>query len=239
MKKLLLLIPLIVLSSCASKLVDFALKKNGVLDTKAVLQPLEYDDKKIVFLNMVHLGTKEYYADVKSKIDSLQKEGFFVMYEGLYLRKSERIIKENDTVNYLKFRKVMGIDPLVEYSKMKPFSDYIVKYDLLDQPDYPELGITSKNSKAVDLPMSVLISELEKEKGIVQLSQCDYNSKLGSGAYTCGKVDKDLQKYMLESIVLDKRNKNIVEQIKQSSSKKIVVVYGKNHYSGIQKMLQQ
>ena len=239
MKKILLIIPLIALSSCASKLVDLALKKNGVLDTQVALQPLEYNDKQIVFLNMVHLGTKEYYADVKSKVDSLQNEGFFVMYEGLYLRKSERIIKVNDTLNYLKFRKVMGIDPLVEYSKMKPFSDYIVKHNLLDQPDYPELGITSKNSKAVDLPMSVLISELEKEKGTVQLNQCDYDLKLGSGAYTCGKVDKDIQKYMLQNVILDKRNENIVGQIKESTSKKILVVYGKNHYSGIKKMLQQ
>ena len=145
MKKLLLLIPLIVLSSCASKLVDFALKKNGVLDTKAVLQPLEYDDKKIVFLNMIHLGTKEYYADVKSKIDSLQKEGFFVMYEGLYLRKSERIIKENDTVNYLKFRKVMGIDPLVEYSKMKPFSERKTDETSTDAAIGQLFGLAGKN----------------------------------------------------------------------------------------------
>lgn len=238
MKKLLLIFPLIALTSCASKLVDFALKKNGILDTKAVIQPLDYNDKKILFLNMMHLGTKEYYADVRSKVDSLQKEGFFVMYEGLYLRKSERVIKENDSLSYIKFRKVMGIDPLVEYSKMKPFSEYITKYNLLDQPDYPELGITSKNSKAVDLPLTTLISELEKEKGIVQLSQCDYDLKLGSGTYNCGKVDKDIQDHMLKSIILDKRNQNIVEQIKQSPNKKIVIVYGKNHYSGIQKMLQ-
>lgn len=238
MKKLLLVLPFIALSSCAKKLVDLALKKSGAFDKTTVLQPLEYNDKEIVFLNMVHLATKEYYADVTHKIDSLQKDGYFVFYEGLYLKKSERIIDKNDTITYLKFRKVMGIDPLLEYSKIKPFSDYVDKHQLIDQPDYTDLGITSKNSKAVDLPMTVLISELEKEKGAVELTPCDFDQKLGSGSYTCDKAASDVRKYMMEHVVINKRNEHIVQQIKQSDNKKIVIVYGKNHYDGIKEMLQ-
>lgn len=239
MKKILLLIPLILLSSCASKLVDYALKKNGVLDKKAVLQPLNYSNKNIVFLNMVHLGTQEYYNDVAVKIDSLQKDGYFVFYEGLYLKKSDRIISEKDSVSYLKFRKVTGLDPLLEYSKIKPFSDYVGKYNLKDQPDYIELGITSKNSKAVDLPMNTLISQMENDKGVIKLEQCDLDSKLGNGSYTCGKADKDLTDYFLNNIVIDKRNQHIVANIKESDKNKILIVYGKKHYSGIKNLLQQ
>lgn len=214
------------------------MKENGTLDKTAVLQPLNYNDKEILFLNMVHLGTREYYGDVTKKIDSLQRGVYYVFYEGLYLSKNDRVIKVNDSINYLKFRKVMGLYPLVEYSKMKPFSDYISKYDLIDQPDYTDLAINPKNSVGVDLPMTVLISEFEKEKGPIELTQCDFDQKLGSGSYNCSKVDSNLQKYFLEDIVINKRNENIVKNIKQSTKSKILIVYGKKHFDGIKKMLQ-
>lgn len=237
MKKLLLLVFLFSLSSCAQKIVDLALKKNGILDESTVIKPLKYGDKEIVFLDMMHLGKKEYYQDVSLKIDSLQKEGFFVFYEGLYLRRDDRIIKENDT-NHLKFRKITNLDPLVEYSKIKPFSDYISKYNLIDQPDYADLGVVSENAKPVDLSIAALISEFERERGIVELTQCDYDTKLGIDDYNCGKVNKEARDYLLEDLVINKRNKNVVDQIKQSDKRKILIVYGKKHYDGIKKLLE-
>lgn len=110
MKNLLLLSPLFLLASCAQKIVDFASKENGILDETTVLRSIKYADKEIVFLDMMHLGKKEYYADVTAKIDSLQKDGYFVFHEGLYLRRSDRVINPNDT-NYLKFRKITNMAP--------------------------------------------------------------------------------------------------------------------------------
>ncbi|UZJ63911.1 hypothetical protein OKW96_16055 [Sphingobacterium sp. KU25419] len=233
-----LLSPLFLLASCAQKIVDFALKKNGILDETTVLRSLKYADKELVFLDMMHLGKKEYYNDVTSKIDSLQKVGYFVFHEGLYLRRSDRVINENDT-NYLKFRRITNLDPLVEYSKTKPFSDYISKYNLIDQPDYVNMGITAENSKPVDLSIARLISEFEKQKGPVALTQCDYDTKLGSGSYSCGKVDNEARNLLMEDIAINKRNENIVDQIKQSDKRKILIVYGKKHYDGVKKLLEQ
>lgn len=238
MKNLLLLSPLFLLASCAQKIVDFALNENGILDETTVLRSIKYADKEIVILDMMHLGKKEYYADVTAKIDSLQKDGYFVFHEGLYLRRSDRVINPNDT-NYLKFRKITNMDPLVEYSKTKPFSDHISKYNLIDQPDYVDLSMTAENSKPVDLSTAKLISEFEKQKGPVALTQCDYNTRLGSGNYRCGMVNNEARSLLMEDIAINKRNENIVDQIKQSDRRKILIVYGKKHYDGVKKLLEQ
>lgn len=237
MKKLLLLSPLFLLTSCAQKIVDFALKKNGILDNTTVLRPISYADKNIVFLDMMHLGKKEYYKDVSQKIDSLQKDGYFVFYEGLYLRRSDRVINVNDS-NYLKFRKITNMDPLVEYSKTKPFSDYISKYDLVDQPDYVDLGVTAENSKPVDLSLAILVKEFEQQKGRVILTQCDYDTPLGSGNYKCSKADNNARNFLMEDVAINKRNENIAKQIKESDKRKILIVYGKKHYDGVKKLLE-
>ncbi len=121
---------------------------------------------------------------------------------------------------------------------MRPFSEYIRQYKLIDQPDYIDLGITPGNSESVDLSMPVLISEFEKAKGVVQLTECDHDSKLGSNIYNCGKADAEHKKYLLEDITISRRNENIVDRIKSSDKKKILIVYGKKHYDGINKMLQ-
>ncbi len=131
------------------------------------------------------------------------------------------------------------MDPLVEYSKTKPFSDYISKYNLIDQPDYVDLSMTAENSKPVDLSTAKLISEFEKQKGPVALTQCDYNTRLGSGKYRCGKVNNEARSLLIEDIAINKRNENIVDQVKQSDRRKILIVYGKKHYDGVKKLLEQ
>ena len=240
MKKLsLLLFTALLLGSCASKIVDVALKKTGVLDSKVTLKTLTYKDKKIVFAEMMHLGKAEFYKDVKFKVDSLENEGYFVFYEGLYLRKSDRVIKENDTINYLKFRKILNLDPLIEYSKIKPLSEYVSKYDLIDQPDYADLGLTPENSQSVDLPVKVLINEFEKEKGSVILNDCDYKIPLGSENYTCETVNNEDKKFFRKEIIENKRNVNLVNKVIATTKKKILILYGKKHYNPVDKLLKE
>ncbi|WP_330444397.1 hypothetical protein [Flavobacterium sp. C4GT6] len=203
------------------------------------MKTLTYKDKVIVFVEMMHLGKVEFYNDVKSKIDSLENEGYFVFYEGLYLKKSDRVIKENDTINYLKFRKILNLDPLLEYSKVKPLSEYVSKYNLIDQPDYTDLGLTPENSQPVDLPVTVLINEFEKEKGSIILNDCDYKTPLGSENYTCETVNSEDKKFFLKEIVENKRNINLVEKIKTTTKKKILILYGKKHYEPVDRLLKE
>lgn len=99
--------------------------------------------------------------------------------------------------------------------------------------------MTAENSKPVDLSTAKLISEFEKQKGPVALTQCDYNTRLGSGKYRCGKVNNEARSLLIEDIAINKRNENIVDQVKQSDRRKILIVYGKKHYDGVKKLLEQ
>ncbi len=238
-KTVLLLITLVFLTSCAAKMIDLALKKNGVLDDRATLQPLTFQTKEVLFLGMVHLARKEYYQDVTSKIDSLLRDGYFIFHEGQYLKRSDKMIAEIDMISLLKFRRITQIDPLIAYSATKPFSDYVSKYQLIDQPDYAVLGLTRKNSKPVDLPVTALIHEFEKAKGVVSLNECDHAIKLGDPTYSCGHLGQGKRKFFIDEIILHLRNENIVQNIRESDKEKILILYGRKHYKELKKQMEE
>ncbi len=67
------------LSSCIQKIL---LKKVGAFDKSATTKEITNGDKTIVFVPMHHVGKQEFYNDVRQKIDSLQKNGYIIYYEG-------------------------------------------------------------------------------------------------------------------------------------------------------------
>ena len=238
-KKLLVALSLILFMSCVSTFVGVALKKVGATDKKATLKKLDYKDKDILFLEMIHLGQKEFFEDVKHKTDSLNELGYFIFHEGFHLKKSEvPKISDNDTVA-LKFRKVTGIDPLIDYSKAKSLVPYVDEYNLVDQPDYIKLGLTSSNSKAVDIAGSKLIEIYEKEKGEIRLYECDYESKLGNKNYDCKQAKKADRKYFMDEILIGERDKHIYENIQETDKNKILIIYGKKHFNGVKRLLNE
>lgn len=240
MKKLIILtLSLILFASCASKIVETALKKAGATDKKTVLKKIDYPNKDIVFLEMIHLGQKEFYDDVKDKVDSLTNENYHVFYEGLYLRKSDRIIAENDSVSYLKFRKLLGVDPLTEYTKIKPFSSFVEDYNLVDQPDYVDLGLTEINSEPIDISAVEQIKLYESLREEIKLDDCDFKNKLGESGYDCDKLSKSERNFFIEEIALNKRNEHIFNSIKTSNKDKILIIYGKKHLEGLQELMNE
>lgn len=236
MKKILILLLFVLLVSCKSSLIGFALKKAGATNKVASVNKISHPDKEILFLGMIHIGQKEFYEDVKRKVDSLTSLDYHVFYEGSVLKRSDRVIKENDTVVYLKFRKLLGLDPLIEYTKVKPFSNFVDKYSLVNQPDYVELGLNTSNSTSVELTARKQIELFENAQGEIILDECDQNTKLGDPNYNCEKLPKEKQTYFIEEIVINKRNQNIYENIKASEHDKILIIYGKKHLKGIRQI---
>jgi len=233
------LILTITLTSCASKIIETALKKAGVTDKQVTLTKIEHSEKDLLFLEMVHLGQKEFYDDVKHKVDSLTSLDYHVFYEGLYLRRSDRIIKEKDTISYLKVRKLLGLDPLIDYSKTKPFSVFVDDYNLVDQPDYIDLGITKFNSEPVDISLVEQIELYENLNGEIQLDECDFDTKLVDENYNCEKLSKKERKLYMDEIVFKKRNQKVYENIQSSDKDKILIIYGKKHLNGISKLIEK
>lgn len=215
-----------------------ALKQVGILDEQVVLKPLPCEGKEIVFVGMMHVAKPAFYEDVKHKMDSLQNEGFVVLYEGGKLNiNSEKKINPEDSVYYWKFRKLIGLDPMLKYSQIEPFKSFATKHQLIDQPDYTALGVRPDLAYSADMPVREMINEYEKREGVIQLDSCDYATPFGSQQQLCKYESMKEKKIFTYDIVLDYRNQHIAKEIKASNHSKIVLIYGKKHYDGVKKLL--
>lgn len=119
--------------------------KNKYTNTKPEFKKINYENKQIYFLSIIHIGTKEYYNEKANKIDSLQSKGYKILYEGNYLL---GILHQSKMTKY---NKITGFDILLPYSKIYPYSEYSKKYNLIDQPNYAGFNMSSKNSESADL----------------------------------------------------------------------------------------
>ena len=147
MKKIILILLLLSITSCALISPNYALKKAGFFKTKNKLITItnKSQKEKILFLGMHHIGRKEYYDDVAKKIDSLQNLGYVVFYEGVKgFEETDSLV---DIKNQLKLRKILGfsikkhIDTATNIigGRLK----YKGKHKLINQPRYGLLKVDS------------------------------------------------------------------------------------------------
>lgn len=230
MKKILFLSTLLLLTSCKSKL-ETTLIKLGINDNSVKVTKVEHPKKDILFIEMIHLGQKEFYNDVKQKVDSLSNLGYHFFYEGLYLRRSDRQI--NDTLSYKKYRKVFGLDPTYSFTQRPAFSKVIKKYNLINQPDNIKLGLNRSNSNPVDISLVNQIKVFETHKGEIKLDKCDYKTRLGSKYYACKTLPKKYREFYRSDITRKMRDRNIYQSIENSGFDKIAIIYGKRHLKGL------
>lgn len=235
MFKYFIIIICFIISSCTVNHQE-ELLKNRYINKKVALHKINYNEKTLYFLPIRHIGTKVYYQQITTKIDSLQSLGFQILFEGNSLHKSYNSIIGN-LDPYLKFRKITGIDILLPYSKIPPYSDYCIKYNLIDQPSYSEFGMTEYNSKSADLTINQLIEEYEKTYSKIILDSCDYKTNLKE-KYSCTMLDETSKKIFNKEIILKKRNENLVIKIRQDKNDKLLIIYGENHFEEVKKILE-
>ena len=148
MKKVFVLIPISILFvGCLNFKVNLAFKYIGVYDDSVKLSRISNNEKEVVFIPMHHLGTALFYDDVKNKIDSLKKNGYFFYTE---LIKGDK----KDTMTIRKMIKLTGLPyPKDKSPGYKHFFDSIykgrvkLKKELMDQPSSSKFGLDSLNSK--------------------------------------------------------------------------------------------
>src|SRR5690606_3243669 len=94
--------------SC-SIIINNGLKYMGVFEKSVDFQEITKENQKIIFIPMKHMGTKEFYFDVKTKIDSLKKEGYYFFLEA---PGTGQLNNRNDTLRLdtlaRKYRKISG-----------------------------------------------------------------------------------------------------------------------------------
>lgn len=243
MKQLYLFLALVTACFTFSSCYTLLFKSYGILDKSASPKKISSSNKEVIYIPMHHVGKKEFYADVKMRLDSLQKEGYAIYYEGTkYTRENDSL--KNDTIA-MKLRKVLGID----LNAMKSQGGYldtlngtlvgkkikaVSKHHLVNQPkNY--LMLDTITAKRADIYLSDALLAFEEKYGTVVLTDCDYRMKTGE-KYTC---DTYKQKEARQFILIDYRNQHLSGEILNDPHSKIAIIYGAKHFKGVLENLQQ
>jgi len=229
--KLRLLTALLLIALLSTSCMSLALRVLGVYNTEAGLSLYSDGTKTMVYIPMRHIGTKEFYADVKHKVDSLQAEGYIVFMESV--RVTDSLTQPQKDTLKLKLRKLTGVtirkegylDTINHKLMGRNFKN---RRGLVNQPKYSHLGVDTIKGRVVDVPMNRLIKQYESQYGNIVLDACDYTTPL-EDKYKCGKEKNSRSNEM----ILKYRNKNLADAIIAEKHTKIAVLYGAAHESGL------
>lgn len=238
MKKLLILLIFLIFTSCATIFNKKIIKKLGVESEKTELKFIDNREQEIIFIPMHHVGRKQYYDDIANKVDSLQKLNYIVFYEGVTDNKEKDSLIRKKSL--LKLRKIMGFFPQEQKGYLDTTNNIIAgklkykgNYKLINQPKYKQLKVDSLTSIRADVSLTELITDFEKNYGQIKLDSCDYRTSFKDKNYKCGKAKRSLRKKFKNGYVKEFRNKYLAEKLFKSEEKKIVVMYGDAHYTGL------
>jgi len=223
MKKILFIAVLIsTLSSCkiAHSLIELNRKNAKVYSYKI-------DDKEIKFIPMHHLGKQKFYDDIKNTVTTYKNNGYSVYYELISTDfTTDSLLK--DTIRR-KVRKLKGFSGTYkENAQGTLFEKYV------QQPAYKEMGTTDSDVRA-DVNYLQLINQWEKVNGAIILDSTDLNTsfteKFRKGTFYTKKQYK--------TIIIHYRNEHLINLIKSSTDKKILILYGAAHRKDFKKQLQK
>lgn len=231
-----ILFPLLLAGAALTSCMSIALNHLGIFDKEAPLRVYTNGDKILAYMPMKHIGPKEFYANIKHKVDSLESEGFIVFLESVRL--TDSLTEKEKEILDLKLRKMMGV-----HVDNKGYLDtvnnrlmgrrYKNKKGLINQPKYSLLGADSLTSRVVDVPVNEIIREYEQRYGTILLNPCDWTTA-PEEKYKCGTEPRS----QVNEMILDLRNQRIANAIAEEKHKKIAVLYGALHEWGIFKRLQ-
>lgn len=226
---------LFVFTSCTSLLMQSEFKRNGFYEEKPQIVYLSNNLKEVAFVKMHHIGRKEYYKNVATKIDSLTKMGYSVFYEGIETE-SETDSLQADIYNR-KLRKLIGatVGEYLDTLNNTYLGKYKIskKYKMIVQPSASGLNIDTLQALNADLSFKTLINEFENKHYKIELDSCDFKTSLDSKNYTCELVEDNLRTSFFDETVLELRDKNLAKKVLKHQGDKIVIVFGGLHLSGM------
>lgn len=222
--------------SCVSCL-SLGLKLIGAYNNHADMAVFANEaDKTVAYIAMRHIGTKEFYNDVKHKVDSLQGEGYIVFMESV--RVTDSLTPAQKDTLQLKIRKITGVH-IGDKGYIDTINNRLLgrryknRRGLINQPKYHELGVDTLSGRIVDIPMNRLVEVYEEKYGSLWLNPCDWTTR-PEEKYDCGKEPKGQYNYL----VLSYRNKHLADEVTREKHNKIAIIYGASHEWGLFKDLK-
>lgn len=216
MKKVLYLLLIITQTSCNNSFfINYLARKKSIEKEIKVYE--NNNQKRIVYLPMVHLGKEEFYASVKSVVDSLRKKNYIILYEGIGSETANDSIKR-------KFRKVAGFTITNYKDSTNQSIPKIYRKNKLIHQTRENTGIYAKEDINADYSLDSLVYEYEKRYKKIILNDCDFETPL-LAKYEC----KDSINYSSYKLINELRNDRALETIERYKNMNIVILYGKAH----------
>lgn len=204
--------------SCRAILIEVLVKDKSAIKKMKIL---EKGEKQIIYLPLVHIGSQEYYQEIKDFLMEKRKAGYTVYYEGVKhssgLQKSEKVILD------LKLRRLLGIHlSAFDIKENKSLPGYVNKKNYVYQ-SIKVLGIDSINDFNADLSRQELVELYEEENGIILLDSCDFRTPLFE-KYECSDGDAYYK------VIFTYREDALIKKLLNSKHDKIVLLFGKSHW---------
>ncbi len=235
MKKIIIILTLLLCVSCVSLIMKSEFKRYGFYEEKCEITYLSNNIKEVAFIEMHHIGRKEFYDDVATKIDSLKKQGYSVFYEGIETEPDTDSLQA-DAYNR-KLRKLIGatVGEYLDTLNNTYLGKYKIsnKYKMMMQPAASELNIDTIQALRADISFKTLVNEFENKYSKIELDSCDLKTSLFSKTYSCELVKKSQRTAFFDETVLGLRDRNLAKKVMEYQGDKIVIVFGSLHVSGM------
>lgn len=216
-------------------------------------------EKTIQFQTMSHIASQSFYSQIKKDLFFAKKGGFVLFYEEVQPGNEENkkafdkalwvdfapwlyknlsrlygvVAQDNNKflnlVNNKDYNIDLSLDEVMELYKKKI-------------PSWEEKTSILQNKEVIDINTQVfeILSELnDKELAILRYVNQGFLNFMMKHDGLRNTVISTLWNQDIFSVILDDRNKNLVEELIKSDEKSIYVMYGLMHFSGVYKLLQE
>lgn len=213
--------------------------------------------QKVVFVAMMHIAKGDFYSEKNASLKKLAENNFTILAEGVQSGSPESEEKLNkimgfDFVNdgYEKFAKILALTPQsldntyggIDENRLKS-----VEPSIDDIVNSVHSGATTELQDADIIAKD--IEEFEKAFTMMTPNERKFTQNLMLAAMNfVFKYSDEIQEILAEQtglqadfmrVILDERNKPVVEYIKNNPTENIAVVYGDLHFDGIFAGLKQ
>ena len=240
----------------------FAYYQNTIHPAEIPLYTLSNGSKQVQFQGMSHIGSKDFYEEVKDSIKIAKQDGFILFYEWVRPGSQENINEFNEAI-WIEF----NADLYENFSKL-----YGVDHQ--KNPDF--LGIENDKDFNIDLDIDEIMSIYRKKIGTNQTDMPDMPDRWEKQVADVGKdiidqlsdlserelsllryINKSVLNFIVKnsefrdmmlatfwnedlfSVILEERNIYLVESITSSEYSNIFVMYGLMHFDWVLELLQK
>lgn len=213
--------------------------------------------KIVIFQSMSHIANKNFYENVKNNIKEFKEKSWVLFYEWVKIENQESLDKFNQAlgfefwhdlyyymsklfdwvaqdnneflwiVNNLDFNVDLSMDEVMkiyEEKNMQSNSWVLNSWEILDV------------KQKIDYQFDAL--KPKEKKILVEINKSFFNLVIRNDSKVRELLKSSLN-WDLSSVILDERNKNLVENINSSEYNKIFIIYWALHFDWVYKLLKE